>query len=201
MKFKLLLGITISAVLAYGSISAFAASQNDQQKSLSNETTPLSSVIIRQNGNSVEQSYDNGVTWKNYTYKESHDFFTYDEYAEWVKIEKEAIRKLVEAGEWTQEQANEVTSHYDSVISKIKDGLMVSKRKDYNENQVLFGLPEGMHTEGYQTFVYDGDTFKNFGPFETKEELYNALKEYSDGQVAFGIMSQADTNDLLKKYK
>ena len=187
MKFELLLGIAMSAVVAFGGVSAFAA--------------PLSSVIVRQNGNSVEQSYDNGVTWENYAYKETHDFFTYDEYAEWVKAEKEAIRKLVEAGEWTQKQADEVVSHYNEVLSKIKDGLMVSKRKDYNEDQVLFSLPEGMHTTGYQTVVYGGGTFKNFGPFETKEELYNALKEYSDDQVASGIMTQANANDLLKKYE
>ncbi len=78
---------------------------------------------------------------------------------------------------------------------------MVNNRKDYNEDQVLFSLPKGMHTTGYQTVVYSGDTFKNFGPFEKRKELYNALKEYSDGQVASGIMSQADADDLLKKYE
>lgn len=202
MKFKLLLGIAMSAVIAFGGISAFTAPQNVvQPKPISNEATPLSSVIVRQNGNSAKQSYDNGVTWENYTYKDAHDFFTYDEYAEWVKTEKDAIRKLVEAGEWTQKQADEVVFHYNEVLTRIKGGLMVSKRKDYNEDQALFSLPESMHTTGYQTVVYDGDTFKNFGPFETKEELYNALKKYSDGQVASGIMSQADANDLLKRYE
>ena len=63
------------------------------------------------------------------------------------------------------------------------------------------GLKQLMEQYLYKTFVYDGGTFKNFGPFETKEELYNALKEYSDAQVTSGIMSQADANDLLKRYK
>lgn len=217
MRFKWILGIGISAILAFGGVSALAAPQNvvqpkpllneavtkdaAQLKPLSSEAMPLSTVIVRQNGDTVEQSYDNGITWENYTYKETHDFFTYDEYVQWVETEKEAIQKLVEAGEWSQKQADEVISRYDEVLSKIKGGLMVSQRKDYDEEQIFFSLPEGMHTEGYQTFVYDGDSFKNFGPFETKEELYNALKEYSDGQVTSGIMSQADANDLLKKYK
>ncbi|GMQ61566.1 DUF2680 domain-containing protein [Vallitalea maricola] len=202
MKFKLFLGIAMSVAVAFGGVSALAAPQNIvQQKPFSNDATPLSSVIVRQNGNAIEQSYDNGVTWENYTYKEANEFFNYDEYAEWVKTEKEAIQKLVEAGEWTQKQADEVISHYNEVLSQIKDGLIVSKRKNFNQDQVLFSLPEGMHTTGYRTVVYNGDTFKNFGPFETKEDFYNALKEYSDGQVTSGIMSQSDANDLLKKYE
>lgn len=203
MKLKLLLGIATSLALVCGGVSAFAAPQkNVQSTRFSSESTQLSSIIVRQNGNSIEQSYDNGVTWENYTCKQANEFFTYDEYFEWVETEKKAIQKLADAEAWTQDQANETISRYNEILKKIKNGLMVSKRDDYNEDQVLFSLPpEVMKTEDYQTVVYDGDTFKSFGPFETTEELYSALKQYSDGQVASGAMMQADADDLLKKYE
>ena len=39
------------------------------------------------------------------------------------------------------------------------------------------------------------------GPFDTEEELFNALKEYTDTEVEAGTMSQAEATALLEKYQ
>ena len=46
-----------------------------------------------------------------------------------------------------------------------------------------------------------GDTYKSIGPFDTEEELFNALKEYTDTEVEAGTMSQAEATALLEKYQ
>ena len=49
--------------------------------------------------------------------------------------------------------------------------------------------------------VFDGNTYKSIGPFDTEEELFNALKEYTDTEVEAGTMSQAEATALLEKYQ
>ena len=39
------------------------------------------------------------------------------------------------------------------------------------------------------------------GPFDTEEELFDALKEYTDTEVEAGTMSQAEATALLEKYQ
>ena len=41
----------------------------------------------------------------------------------------------------------------------------------------------------------------DIGPFDTEEELFNALKEYTDTEVEAGTMSQAEATALLEKYQ
>lgn len=41
----------------------------------------------------------------------------------------------------------------------------------------------------------------HIGPFDTEEELFNALKEYTDTEVEAGTMSQAEATALLEKYQ
>ena len=55
--------------------------------------------------------------------------------------------------------------------------------------------------EQYQTFVFDGNTYKSIGPFDTEEELFNALKDYTDAEVEAGTMTQTEATALLEKYQ
>ena len=52
-----------------------------------------------------------------------------------------------------------------------------------------------------KTRFFDGNTYKSIGPFDTEEELFNALKEYTDTEVEAGTMSQAEATALLEKYQ
>ena len=78
---------------------------------------------------------------------------------------------------------------------------MVGKRASSSDDQLFFSMPDNAQPEQYQTFVFDGNTYKSIGPFDTEEELFNALKEYTDTEVEAGTMSQAEATALLEKYQ
>lgn len=161
----------------------------------------LSSVIFTQNGTEIQQSIDGGKTWESYSPIEEPEYFTYDEFAAWIENEAENIQKLVDAGEWTEEEAAEVLAYYAEILERISDGVMVSKRPTLNDDQLFFSMPNTVRPEQYQTFVFDGSSYTSIGPFDTEEELFNALKGYTDTAVAEGTMTPEEAASLLVKYQ
>ena len=176
--------------LCVGGVSAFA-----------NEGHEVSSVLFRQDGADIQQSTDEGKTWQSYSPIEETDYFTYDEFSAWIENETENIQKLVDAGEWTEAEATEALEYYDKILKSILEGKMVGKRASSSDDQLFFSMPDNAQPEQYQTFVFDGNTYKSIGPFDTEEELFNALKEYTDTEVEAGTMSQAEATALLEKYQ
>lgn len=176
--------------LCVGGVSAFA-----------NEGHEVSSVLFRQDGADIQQSTDEGKTWQSYSPIEETDYFTYDEFSAWIENETENIQKLVDAGEWTEAEATEALEYYDEILKSILEGKMVGKRASSSDDQLFFSMPDNAQAEQYQTFVFDGNTYKSIGPFDTEEELFNALKEYTDTEVEAGTMSQAEATALLEKYQ
>lgn len=176
--------------LCVGGVSAFA-----------NEGHEVSSVLFRQDGADIQQSTDEGKTWQSYSPIEETDYFTYDEFSAWIENETETIQKLVDAGEWTEAEATEALEYYDEILKSIFEGKMVGKRASSSDDQLFFSMPDNAQPEQYQTFVFDGNTYKSIGPFDTEEELFNALKEYTDTEVEAGTMSQAEATALLEKYQ
>lgn len=162
---------------------------------------PISSVLFRQDGADIQQSTDEGKTWQSYSPIEETDYFTYDEFSAWIENETENIQKLVDAGEWTEAEATEALEYYDEILKSILEGKMVGKRASSSDDQLFFSMPDNAQPEQYQTFVFDGNTYKSIGPFDTEEELFNALKEYTDTEVEAGTMSQAEATALLEKYQ
>ena len=106
---------------------------------------------------------------------EETDYFTYDEFSAWIENETENIQKLVDAGEWTEAEATEALEYYDEILKSILEGKMVGKRASSSDDQLFFSMPDNAQAEQYQTFVFDGNTYKSIGPFDTQEELFNAL--------------------------
>lgn len=162
---------------------------------------PVSSVLFRQDGADIQQSTDEGKTWQSYSPIEETDYFTYDEFSAWIENETENIQKLVDAGEWTETEATEALEYYDEILKSILEGKMVGKRASSSDDQLFFSMPDNAQPEQYQTFVFDGNTYKSIGPFDTEEELFNALKEYTDTEVEAGTMTQAEATALLEKYQ
>ena len=108
---------------------------------------------------------------------------------------------MVDAGEWTEAEAAEALACYDEVLTSILEGKMVGKRASSSDDQLFFSMPSNTRPEQYQTFVFDGSTYKSIGPFDTQEELFNALKDYTDAEVEAGTMTQAEATALLEKYQ
>lgn len=189
--------------LCVGGVSAFANEGHDETdtQTLIETQHPVSSVLFRQDGADIQQSTDEGKTWQSYSPIEETDYFTYDEFSAWIENETENIQKLVDAGEWTEAEATEALEYYDEILKSILEGKMVGKRASSSDDQLFFSMPDNAQPEQYQTFVFDGNTYKSIGPFDTEEELFNALKEYTDTEVEAGTMSQAEATALLEKYQ
>ena len=168
--------------LCVGGVSAFADEGHDETdtQTLIETQPPVSSVLFRQDGADIQQSTDEGKTWQSYSPIEETDYFTYDEFSAWIENETENIQKLVDAGEWTEAEATEALEYYDEILKSILEGKMVGKRASSSDDQLFFSMPDNAQPEQYQTFVFDGNTYKSIGPFDTEEELFNALKEYTD---------------------
>lgn len=203
MAKKLGIIVLLCFSLCVGGVSAFADEGHDEAdtKALIETQSPLSSVLFRQNGADIQQSADDGKTWESYSPIEEPDYFTYDEFSAWLENETENIQKLVDAGEWTEVEAAEALAYYDEILKSILVGTMVGKRAASCDDQLFFSMPNNAQPEQYQTFVFDGNTYKSIGPFDTEEELFNALKDYTDEEVEAGTMTQAEATTLLEKYQ
>ena len=199
------IGVTLLALccaLGLCAVTALAANGNNAPATPTVEPqAPVSLAHFRQSGADVQQSIDNGKSWEIYSPVEEPDYFTYNEFSEWLETEMAHIQELVEAGEWTETEASETIANYRAILEGIANGQMVSKRDNLSQDQLFFSLPEMDHPETYQTFLYDGNEYKAFGPFDTEEELYKSLKEYTETQVSMGGMLPAEANALLEKYK
>ena len=180
--------------LCVGGVSAFANEGHDETdtQTLIETQPPVSSVLFRQDGADIQQSTDEGKTWQSYSPIEETDYFTYDEFSAWIENETENIQKLVDAGEWTEAEATEALEYYDEILKSILEGKMVGKRASSSDDQLFFSMPDNAQPEQYQTFVFDGNTYKSIGPFDTQEELFNALKEYTDTEVEAGTAMDTD---------
>lgn len=203
MAKKLGIIVLLCFSLCVGGVSAFADEGHAEAdtQALTETQSPVSSVLFRQSGADIQQSIDKGKTWESYSPIEETEYFTYDEFSAWLETETENIQKLVDAGEWTEAEAAEALACYDEILKSILEGKMVGKRASSSDDQLFFSMPDNAQPEQYQTFVFDGNTYKSIGPFDTEEELFNALKDYTDAEVEAGTMTQAEATALLEKYQ
>lgn len=152
-------------------------------------------------GGNVNASSDNGNTWETFAYEDTHAFYNHEEFSAWIKEQKVEITKLVEAGEWTQENADAVIQQYYDLLASLDNGLLISKRESIADDQYLMSFPDVVHSEGFQTMIYTGNGYEFFGPYDTEKELYDALKAYTDSQIQIGNMTSDEANTILKKYE
>lgn len=202
MKSKILSSMATLFLLG-GSITAFVDSANTPNVSAAEQSTStqLSTVTIRQDGDTLTSSYDGGNTWSPFSNEEEHDFYSYNEFLSWIKEQEAEISKLVEAGEWTQENADAVIQQYYDLLGKLDNGLLVSKRENDTDDQYFVSYPEAAHTEGFQTMIYTENGYDFFGPYDTEKELYEALEAYTGIQVEAGNMTTGEAETILKNYK
>lgn len=202
MKQKIFVSI-LTLLLAGGTLTGFSAKSNISQNDATNGNVPqvINEAIFQQNGITQQTSYDGGDTWNAAPVIEMPEFYSYDEFEEWIKNETVNLQELVAAGEITQSEVNAIIAQYETILSEIKDGVQISKRTSYEEEQLYFSLPNNSESESFQTVLYDGNSYHNFGPYDTKAELYAALEKYTSEQVELGNMTENEVNTILSKYK
>lgn len=202
MKQKIFVSI-LTLLLAGGTLTGFSAKSNISQNDATNGNVPqvINEAIFQQNGITQQTSYDGGDTWNAAPVVEMPEFYSYDEFEEWIKNETVNLQELVAAGEISQSEVNAIIAQYETILSEIKDGVQISKRTSYEEEQLYFSLPNNSESESFQTVLYDGNSYHNFGPYDTKAELYAALEKYTSEQVELGNMTENEVNTILSKYK
>lgn len=202
MKQKIFVSI-LTLLLAGGTLTGFSAKSNISQNDATNGNVPqvINEAIFQQNGITQQTSYDGGDTWNAAPVIEMPEFYSYDEFEEWIKNETVNLQELVAAGKISQSEVNAIIAQYETILSEIKDGVQISKRTSYEEEQLYFSLPNNSESESFQTVLYDGNSYHNFGPYDTKAELYAALEKYTSEQVELGNMTENEVNTILSKYK
>lgn len=202
MKQKIFVSI-LTLLLAGGTLTGFSAKSNISQNDATNGNVPqvINEAIFQQNGITQQTSYDGGDTWNAAPVIEMPEFYSYDEFEEWIKNETVNLQELVAAGEISQSEVNAIIAQYETILSEIKNGVQISKRTSYEEEQLYFSLPNNSESESFQTVLYDGNSYHNFGPYDTKAELYAALEKYTSEQVELGNMTENEVNTILSKYK
>ncbi len=155
----------------------------------------------------LKVTYD-GKTWEPYSYipvppEEEWRWYSYDEYKEYMDIQLELLyppdyvfttRYIVE------DSFKELEKHLQT-LTDIKHGIKVSKdRTVYLVDQ---SDPRWKNEIGEIKWRCFGYSFRNkfgrevdLGLFETRDELFAALKQYYDREVSIGNLTQKEGDDL-----
>lgn len=207
-------------------ISEVAEITKEQFRGLIDEYTEQSVVedtvisYVNPDDGKTYYSFDNGKTFDPLSGEEYEEGFatqdiewwTYEEYKEWLDNEKVQLQGMI--GEkawtsgrgdfvWTQEMVDEAIAEYEKMLQEIKDGMMYSKTVD-GETDIMVGYnPSFTSTAyGYQLFVkLDNGDEKFFGPYETANELLAVVKPFCEEQVKLGNMQQSEADDMIGKYE
>lgn len=235
MKIKktTILSLVVAVALVTGTVTVFATSAqagtNDDDMSQKNQSTNESSngtatsdgVLTSYIGDDGQTHYliDNGNTTKTLNEEEFEqqypisniEWWTYEEYKDWLENEKVQLQGMV--GEkawtsgrgdfvWTQEMVDEAVAKYEQVLQDIRDGMMYSKTI-YGETNIMVGYDPSVTgtAYGYQLFVkLDNGDEKTFGPYKTANELLAVVKPFCEEQVKLGNMQQSEADEIISRY-
>ncbi len=167
-------------------------------------------------------SFDGGITFEALTAAEYQkrfeaqdiEWWTYDEYKEWLENEKVELQDIVGEkgwtggrGEfvWTQEMVDETIAMYESILQDIKNGMMYSKATDSGDDIAISYNPADVenNTESSGKELYiklDNGEEKLFGPYETDAEMLAVIKPFCEEQVKLGNMTQNEADKIISRY-
>lgn len=101
----------------------------------------------------------------------SVEWWTYDEYAEWLENEKKELPKMIGSRSWTQsrgwftwtqEEVDETVALYEGILEKIKAGYKISKTVDGSSDIMLMQRPLDFYAVyDYKTELIDA--YESFG--------------------------------------
>jgi beta-lactamase regulating signal transducer with metallopeptidase domain len=222
LKKTSLAGICFAFVLVVGTVTVFAtnaaAAIDDSIASVS--ATAGGTVMDDAAGN---VSTDGGKTWiSKEEYEEMYpaesfdnvEWYSYDEYKAFVDEQKKSLPNYIgatggyydEAGVlheevWTQEKVDETLAGYEQILEDIKNGGKFSKSVN-GDKAIGYSAPKlNISTSAIASIALGTGKTVDFGPYDTKEECYAAIKAYCDEQVKAGNMTQQEADGILSKYE
>lgn len=155
------------------------------------------------------------------------EWYTYDEYKEWLEQEKVNLQKAL-GGKgwnpaegwyvWTQERIDKAIQRYEQILQDIKNGAKVSRSVNGDESIGMIlnpanptveaaaagfalnssGPPSVSYTAGLQL---ENGSIEDLGAYPTKEARLAAVKAFCDGQVKAGSMTRREADEITEKYK
>ena len=195
--------LVLAAVIVAGTTTVFATSALAESKGSMDtnyyETETSEGVLTSYTDDNGEIHYvlDDGNTTRTLSAEEFEqeypspviEWWTYDEYKNWLDNEKETLQSIIGQkgwtsahGEfvWTQEMVDETIAEYEKVLQDIKDGMMYSKTVD-GEQDIMVGYnPEDTVTSSsYDYFVkLENGEEKFFGPYDILQNM--AITDLAD---------------------
>ncbi len=139
-------------------------------------------------------SWDGGITFTPMTDEElaeqnpSVEWWTYDEYAEWLENEKKELPKIIGSRSWTpstgwftwtQEKVDETIACYEETLEQIKAGYKISKTVD--------GSSDIMLMQGSSDYDVNAEITETSEHLETSDAVYNYETELIDAYKSFGL--------------
>lgn len=224
MRGKTKYGVVLAVLLIVGTTTVFATSATAAVIESDEIGVQVSSDVVLSRLNEetgeYEISTDNGKTWAD---EEDEDYFpdvewwTYDGYKVWMEQEIQNLTSFADDGEpdyydkdgnlkeFTQEDVDEATALYKSILEDIKNGAKVSKSVDGRDDIMISMSPPNNNvsvaTAYCVVFTDDNGNENEIGPYETKEELLSVLEPYCENLLNSGEMTREEADELMNKYK
>lgn len=196
--------------------SATADNVPNKNIQITTDTALDTVVCYSDESGKIKISTDDGKTWMSEEeFKKAYPtpevvWWTYDEYKTWLEQEKIDLQNII--GEkawnptdgwfvWTQEKVDEAIKQYEKILKDIKDGIKVSKIVNGSDEVMMSYNPGEIDiTSSYGIMIVDDkDNKKNFGPYDSREDLLAAVKPYCDKQVKKGNLKQSEADEIISK--
>ena len=216
--------LVLAAVIVAGTTSVFAPSALAESKDSTNTNyydTEISEGLLTSytdDNGEIHYVFDDGNTTWTLSAEEFEkqypspviEWWTYDEYKNWLDNERESLQEMIgekswtaSQGEfvWTQEMVDETIAEYEKMLQDIKDGMMYSKTVD-GETDIMVGYdPKYISSSvGYELFVtLENGEEKLFGPYETHSELLAAVDSFCNDQIKLGNMDQSEASEIISQ--
>ena len=196
------------------SLSFVQTNEGSFSAAVGSEITATSITITKVGEDGVTYySRDGGQTWTALTDEELEQYFsitgiewwTYEEYAEWLENEKVQLQSMI--GErgwtsgrgdfvWTQEIVDEAIAMYEGILEDIKNGMLYSKAIYGENDQVVMSFYPADIQEIHEGTATAAD-FSEYAPFglewdEDKQALFfngERVRYFCDGAEIDGGMA------------
>lgn len=222
---KLLSVLLALTFLACGTVSAVAASSNAERQNVGTfadaDTSSATVFSYSADGKNHTYSMDDMQTWMTEAeYQKAYPtsdivWWTYDEYKAWLDNERTTLPALI--GQeysyrdadgvlhnevWTQERVNAAIARYEQTLDSIRNGAKVSKTVDGDDSIGMIMNPSVPPAVGCSAAIEFSDgNIIDLGLYDTKGEVFQAVKDYCDKQVETGNMTRQEADKILSAYE
>lgn len=148
--------VALALVVLLASVTAFAAPNPPSPNEVTLMETDTGDLYTLVDGETGQVYYydEEGNLWKEITQEEAEKLFpphtiewwTADEYSEWLENEKKELESVIGTRAWTQsdgwftwtrEKVDETIAQYELTLKDIQNGLLISKTIDGSDDAVL----------------------------------------------------------------